>query len=222
MRLILLGAPGSGKGTMGEMISRATGFPRISTGDLLRKAVREGTPVGRKAEAVMKAGELVDDATVTGLVRERIAAPDCLGGYILDGYPRTIAQAEAIEAIDPDQPETVIDLVVGEATIVGRLGGRRVCDACGAVFHIVNKPPKIAGVCDACGGELVQRADDEPATVRERLRVYREATAPLQARYQAKGTYRSVDGEGYPEEVYSRIASLLAGSKNASGEGRPA
>jgi adenylate kinase len=222
MRLILLGAPGSGKGTMGEMISRATGFPRISTGDLLRKAVRDGTPVGRKAEAVIKAGGLVDDATVTGLVRERIAAPDCLGGYILDGYPRTIAQAEAIEAIDPVQPEIVIDLVVSEATIIGRLGGRRVCPSCGAVFHTANKPPKTAGVCDACGGELALRADDEAATVGERLRVYREATAPLQARYRAKGTYRAVDGEGYPEEAYARIAALLAGLGKASGEGRPA
>ncbi|MHB8055336.1 MAG: adenylate kinase family protein [Candidatus Aminicenantales bacterium] len=221
MRLILLGAPGSGKGTMGEMISRVTGFPRVSTGDLLRKAVRDGTPVGRKVEAVMKAGGLVDDATVTALVRERIAAPDCLGGYILDGYPRTIPQAEAIEAIDPGRPEIVVDLAVSEATIVDRLGGRRVCPSCGAVFHTANKPPKVAGVCDVCGGELVQRADDEAATVRERLRVYAEATAPLQARYRAKGTFRSVDGEGYPEEVYPRIASLLAGPKNAFGEGRP-
>ncbi len=221
MRLILLGAPGSGKGTMGEMISRATGFPRISTGDLLRKAVREGTPVGRKAEAVMRSGGLVDDATVTGLVRDRIAAPDCLGGYILDGYPRTSAQAEAIEAIDPARPEIVLDLVVGEEVIVGRLSGRRVCPSCGAVFHVVNMPPKAAGVCDACGGDLVQRADDAAATIRERLRVYREATAPLQTRYQEKGTYRPVDGDGFPEEVYSRIAGVLAGPKNASGEGRP-
>ena len=221
MRLILLGAPGSGKGTMGEMLSRETGFPRISTGDLLRKAVREGSPVGRKAEAVMKAGGLVDDATVTGLVRERIAAPDCLGGYILDGYPRTTAQAEAIEAIDPARPEIVIDLVVGEAAVIARLGGRRVCGACGAVFHTANKPPKAAGICDTCGGDLVLRADDEAATVRERLRVYREATAPLEARYRVKGTYRAVNGEGYPEEVYTRIAALLAGIGKTSGGARP-
>ena len=134
MRLIFLGAPGSGKGTLGEMVSRATGFPRVSTGDLLRKAVREGTPVGRKAEAVMKAGGLVDDATVTELVRDRIAAPDCLGGYILDGYPRTIAQARAVETIDPVRPELVIDLTAGEESIVERLSGRRVCPACGAVI----------------------------------------------------------------------------------------
>lgn len=222
MRLILLGAPGSGKGTMGEMISRATGFPRISTGDLLRKAVREDNPVGRKAEAVMKSGGLVEDATVTELVRERIAAPDCLGGYILDGYPRTIAQAEAIEAIDPARPEIVLDLAVGEETIVGRLSGRRICPSCGAVFHVVNMPPKVAGVCDACEGDLVQRADDAAATIRERLRVYHEATAPLQARYRNKGTYRSVDGEGFPEEVYSRIAGVLAGPRPSAGKGRSA
>ncbi|HOU48888.1 MAG TPA: nucleoside monophosphate kinase [Candidatus Aminicenantes bacterium] len=211
MRVILLGAPGSGKGTLGERISRATGFPRISTGDLLRKAVRAGTPVGRKAEAVMKAGGLVDDATVTGLVRDRIAAPDCLGGYILDGFPRTVAQAEAVEAIDPARPEVVLDLLVSEDVIVARLDGRRICEACGDVYHIVNKPPKTPSVCDACGGDLVQRPDDAAATVRERLRVYREATAPLQARYRAKGTYRPVDGDGFPEDVYSRAAGVLAG-----------
>jgi adenylate kinase len=215
MRLIFLGAPGSGKGTQGEMVSRATGFPRVSTGDLLRKAVREGTPTGRKAEAVMKAGGLVDDATVTELVRERIAAPDCLGGYILDGYPRTVAQARAVDAIDPARPELVIDLAASEESIVERLSGRRVCPACGAVFHETRKPPKSAGVCDVCGGELVQRPDDAPATVRERLRVYREATAPLEAYYRAKGTYRAIDGEGYAEEVFARIAALMAE------EGRP-
>ncbi len=215
MRLILLGAPGSGKGTLGEMISRAAGFPRVSTGDLLRKAVREGTPTGRKAEAIMKAGELVDDAIVTELVRERIAAPDCLGGYILDGYPRTAAQARSIEAIDPVRPELVIDLVVGEESVVERLSGRRVCSACGAVFHATRKPPKSAGVCDVCGGELTQRPDDAPATVRERLRVYRAATSPLEDYYRARGTYRAVDGEGYAEEVFTRIAALLAE------EGRP-
>jgi len=211
MRLIFLGAPGSGKGTLGEMVSRATGFPRVSTGDLLRKAVREGAPVGRKAEAIMKAGGLVDDATVTELVRDRIAAPDCLGGYILDGYPRTIAQARAVEAIDPVRPEIVLDLAVGEETIVNRLSGRRVCPACGAVFHVTGMPPKTAGVCDVCGGELVQRPDDAPSTVRERLRVYREATAPLEDYYRGKSTYRAVDGEGYAEDVYARIAAVMAG-----------
>ncbi|MBN1939079.1 MAG: adenylate kinase [Candidatus Aminicenantes bacterium] len=215
MRLIFLGAPGSGKGTLGEMVSRATGFPRVSTGDLLRKAVREGTPTGRKAEAVMKAGGLVDDAIVTELVRDRISAPDCLGGYILDGYPRTVAQARAVDAIDTGRPELAIDLTVGEESIVERLCGRRVCPACGAVFHVNRKPPQAAGVCDACGGELIQRSDDAPDTVRERLRVYREATAPLEDYYRAKGTYRAIDGEGYAEDVYARIAALM------TKEGRP-
>lgn len=221
MRLILLGAPGSGKGTLGEMISRATGFPRVSTGDLLRKAVREGTSVGRKVEAVMKAGGLVDDATVVELVRERIAQPDCLGGYILDGYPRTVSQAEAVEAIDPARPEIVIDLVVDEEALISRLSGRRVCPACGAVFHVTRKPPKAAGICDVCGADLVQRPDDTAATVRERLRVYREITAPLQVRYQAKGTYRPVDGEGYPEDVYTLVAAVLAGPMDPTKKRRP-
>jgi adenylate kinase len=222
MRLILLGAPGSGKGTLGEMIARTTGFPRISTGDLLRKAVRESTPVGRKAEAVMKAGGLVDDATVSELVRDRIGAPDCLGGYILDGYPRTIAQAEAIEAVDAARPELVIDFLVGEASIVERLSGRRVCPSCGAVFHATRKPPQVEGVCDVCGGDLVQRSDDASATVRERLRVYHEATMPLQVHYRAKSTYRPVDGEGYAEDVYPRVAAVLDEARRAGDKGRTA
>jgi adenylate kinase len=191
------------------MISRATGFPRVSTGDLLRKAVREGTPVGRKAEAVMKAGRLVDDATVIELVRERIAAPDCLGGYILDGFPRTTDQARALEAIDSARPEIVLDLTGSEATLVSRLSNRRICPSCGTVYHLVNKPPKVAGVCDVCGSALIQRPDDAPETVRERLRVYREATAPLEDYYRNKGTYREVDGEGTADAVYPRVAAVL-------------
>ena len=137
--------------------------------------------------------------------------PRTVWGYILDGFPRTVAQAEAVEAIDPARPEVVLDLLVSEDVIVARLDGRRICEACGDVYHIVNKPPKTPSVCDACGGDLVQRPDDAAATVRERLRVYREATAPLQARYRAKGTYRPVDGDGFPEDVYSRAAGVLAG-----------
>jgi len=217
MRVILLGPPGSGKGTLGEMIARASGFPRVSTGDLLRKAVREGMPLGRKAEEIMKAGGLVEDAIVTSLVRERIAAPDCLGGYILDGYPRTIAQAKAIEAVDPARPEVVIDFVVSETTIIERLGGRRICPSCGAVFHVTRRPPRTPGVCDPCGGELVQRPDDASDTIRERLRVYAESAAPLQAHYRAKGTFRPVDGEGYTDDVYSRVAAVLDEARRGAG-----
>ena len=219
MRLILLGAPGSGKGTLGEMIARTSGFPRISTGDLLRKAVREGTPLGRKAETVMKAGGLVDDAIVIGLVRERIAALDCLGGYILDGFPRTIAQAEALEAIDAARPELVIDFVVSESSILERLGGRRTCPSCGAVFHVTGNPPRTEGVCDLCGGDLVQRPDDSSDTVRERLRIYHEAKASLQAHYRAKSTYRPVDGEGFIDEVYLRVAAVLDEARPALDKG---
>jgi adenylate kinase len=218
--VILLGAPGSGKGTLGAQIAKAYGFPRISTGDLLRAAVREGAPLGRQAAEIMSSGGLVGDEIVNALVRDRIAAPDCRAGYVLDGYPRTTAQAEAIEAMDPKRPEVVLDLVVGEARIVERLGGRRVCPACDAVYNVSSRPPRVEGVCDACGGGLVRRSDDDPAVVRERFRVYRAATEPLEARYRARGTYRAVDGEGTPDEVFPRAARVLDAALAAASEGR--
>ena len=155
MRIVLFGAPGSGKGTLGEMLERAYGFPRISTGDLLRKAVREGTPLGRRAEGIMAQGGLVPDEVVTGIVRERIAAPDCAAGYILDGYPRTIAQAEALARIDGGRSEIVISFEVGLPSLIERLCGRRVCSSCGAIFHLTRKAPRREGLCDACGAGLL-------------------------------------------------------------------
>jgi adenylate kinase len=209
MRVILLGAPGSGKGTVGELLSRSTGFPRISTGDLLREAVRDRTPLGLEAEGIMKAGGLVSDEIVTGIVRERIAAPDCAGGYILDGYPRTIAQAEALRRLDGGRPEAVLDLEVGVETLVARLSSRRVCPRCGAVYNLAGKRPRIEGVCDLCGAVLVRRPDDEPEVIRERIRVYQERTEKLRGFYKARSAYRRVDGEGRPEEVFGRASEAL-------------
>jgi len=222
VRVVLLGPPGSGKGTVGERLERATGFPRISTGDLLRKAVREGTPLGRLAEGVMQAGGLVSDDIVTGIVRERIAEVDCRPGYILDGYPRTAAQAEALRRIDGGRPEIAVELDVAEETIVSRLSARRVCPSCQAVYNLRSRPPVRAGACDACGAALVQRPDDRPEAVRERLRVYRDRTAPLREAFRARGVYRAVGGEGEFEAVAAGVLAAVAAARSAGGEkGRP-
>jgi adenylate kinase len=218
MRIILLGAPGSGKGTLGEKLEGATGFPRISTGDILRRAVREGTPLGKQAAAIMAKGDLVGDEIVTGLVRERIALPDCRNGYILDGYPRTIAQAEALSGLDGGRPEIVLALEVRDETVVARLGGRRVCGACATIFNVAGRPSDQIGPCEECGGPLQQRLDDSEAVVRDRLRVYREATAPLAGYYKGRSTYHALDGEGRPEDVFRRAAAVLDAERKAAGE----
>ena len=213
MRIVLFGAPGSGKGTQGEILARSTGFPRISTGDLLRQAVKGGTPLGRKAESFMASGSLVSDDIVIGLVRERIAGPDCSGGYILDGYPRTIAQAEAIQALDPDRPELVIGLEAEDEVLVARLCGRRVCSSCQAVFN-VSAPP---GTCDACGGQLEQRPDDRPEVIRERLRVYRAQTEPLKAFYTDRKAFHAVDADRPIEPIAAEIARIVDDARAALG-----
>jgi adenylate kinase len=219
MRIVLFGAPGSGKGTVGGMIESAYKFPRISTGDLLRKAVREGAPLGRQAEGIMAVGGLVPDEVVTSIVRDRIAGPDCRPGYVMDGYPRTIAQAEALAAIDGGRRELVVSLEVGLESLVERLAGRLVCPACGGVFHRTRKPPRRAGLCDDCGAELRVRADDAADVVRERIRVYESATAPLKAWYRERSDFRAIDGEGRAEEVFARVAAVLdaAGAVPAGG-----
>lgn len=208
MRIVLFGAPGSGKGTQGEILVRSTGLPRISTGDLLRQAVKDRTPLGLKAEAFMKAGELVSDGIVIGLVRERIARPDCGRGYILDGFPRTIAQAEAVRAMDPGRAELVIGLEIDPEVLVGRLCARRVCGSCQAVFNLSAQPPARPGICDACGSPLEQRTDDTPAVIRERLRVYLAQTEPLKALYRASGVFRAVSGEGTIESIAAEIGRI--------------
>lgn len=219
MRIVLFGAPGSGKGTQGEILARAYGLPRISTGDLLRQAVKDRTPLGLRAEPVMAAGALVSDDIVIGLVRERIARPDCCRGYILDGFPRTIAQAEAVRAIDPDRPEIVIGLEIDPEVLVERLCARRVCPSCHAVFNTIAQPPARPGLCDACGGALEQRPDDASAPIRQRLRVYHAQTEPLKAFYRERGSYRAVSAAGTIGSIAAEIGRIAGATLAAA---RPA
>jgi adenylate kinase len=209
MRIILLGPPGCGKGTQGDLLAKRTGFPRISTGDLLRRAVRERTPLGIEAAAAMKRGELVQDEIVLGLVRERIGRPDCGDGYVLDGYPRNLSQARDIEALDRDRPEIVFSLDVAEEEIVRRLTARRSCPGCEAVYNLEARKPDREGVCDVCGGALFRREDDKPEVIRERLRVYAEKTEPLLAYYGKKGTLRRVDGGNGMDATFAAIRGIL-------------
>lgn len=209
MRIILFGPPGSGKGTQGELIERRYGFPKISTGDLLRRAVREKTPLGIKAETMMNRGELVTDEIVEGLVRERIASPDARRGYLLDGFPRNLAQVRSLEAMDGGRPEVVIEIDLDTRSLVERMQGRLTCRTCGAVYNLKLQQPRIEGRCDICGGELYQRADDRPEVIRERLRVYREQTEKIRAHYQAKGVFHRLDGAGPVDDVFGRISGVL-------------
>lgn len=210
MRIILLGPPGGGKGTQGSLIEAAWGFPRVSTGDLLRTAVRKRTPLGLKAESRMLAGELVEDDLVLGLVGERIARPDCAAGYVLDGFPRTVPQAEGLEGIDPDREEITLDLAVEKQTAGQRLQGRLVCPACDTVGNAAERNSNAEGVCDVCGARLVRRPDDSPEVVFERIKIYAESIEPLLAYYRNRSTLVRIDGSGSVEDVFSRIQAVLA------------
>ncbi len=209
MRIILLGAPGSGKGSVAECLRSVYGFPKISTGDLLREAVRGRTPLGLKAEAQMGKGGLVDDATVLALLRERLAREDCRNGYTLDGFPRNLSQAESLEKLGSAGPEVVFEIQAGEEVILQRLSNRRTCPSCEAIFHLLNKPPKKDGLCDVCGTPLVQRADDRPEVIAERLKTYHAKTEPLIAHYAAKGTLFKVDGNGNVEATFAQLREVL-------------
>ena len=208
MKLILLGAPGAGKGTQADIIKQKLGIPTISTGNSLRAAVKNGTPTGLKAKAFMDAGKLVPDEVIIGVINERLQESDCANGYILDGVPRTIAQAEALEQAGI-RFDAVVALEVPDQRIVDRMGGRRVCERCGASFHIVHIPPKQEGVCDACGGALVQRKDDSPETVLDRLAVYHKETEPLKGFYEARGVLKTVDDLPTVEETTQAIMKVL-------------
>ena len=194
MRLILLGAPGAGKGTQAEILSRDYEIPSISTGNILRAAIKEGTPVGLQARAYIEAGQLVPDEVIIGIIEERLAQPDCARGYILDGVPRTIPQAEAMEArgIEIDY---ALSIEIEDQQIVERMGGRRTCKNCSQTFHVVSNPPKQEGICDFCGGELGIRKDDAPETVLDRLRIYHKETEPLKAFYARRGKLLTVDNQ---------------------------
>ncbi|NLU43201.1 MAG: adenylate kinase [Firmicutes bacterium] len=198
MRLILLGPPGAGKGTQAESLSATLGIPHISTGDMFREAVAAGTPLGREAKSYMDAGKLVPDEVTIGIVRERLDRPDARSGFVLDGFPRTVPQAEALDEILKDLSEkidAVVCIDVPEDKLVRRLSRRRVCRGCGAIYHLETKPPGPDGRCTVCGGELYQRDDDTEETVRRRLEVYRLQTEPLIRYYEKRGLLRTVSGD---------------------------
>lgn len=208
MKMILLGPPGAGKGTQAEILSKRFSIPTISTGNILRAAVKNGTPVGLKAKEYMDAGKLVPDEVIIGVISERLAEPDCANGFILDGVPRTIPQAEALEKAGVVF-DRVISLEISDEEIVSRMSGRRVCTACGAPYHVTAKPPKTEGVCDACGGALSQRDDDKPEVVLGRLKVYHTETAPLKDFYNARGVLLSVSNRPTPEDTFQAILSAM-------------
>jgi adenylate kinase len=208
VRVAFLGPPGAGKGTQARDLARAWSVPHIATGDMLREAVAAGTPLGREAKSYMDRGALVPDDVIIGMIAERLHQPDARSGFLLDGFPRTIAQAEGLERLlkDLGQPlEHVIYFDVAEPELLRRLTGRRVCRACGHSFHVVSNPPRREGVCDACGGELYQRVDDSESTVRNRLAVYNGQTAPLLDWYGGKGLLASIKGEGTIEDIGRRV-----------------
>jgi adenylate kinase len=214
MRIILLGPPGAGKGTQAKLLIERLGVPQISTGDMLRAAVKAGTPLGREAKAYMDRGALVPDGVIIGLVRERLQAADCVRGYVLDGFPRTVAQAEALEKTLLDlrlSLDHVLCLEVPPEDLVVRIAGRRTCRACGAMFHVRFSPTKRDGACDACGGETYQRDDDREDTVRRRLEVYAQQTEPLVRFYEGRGLLRRIAGTGEIPEIFARMVGSLGG-----------
>jgi len=214
MRIILLGGPGSGKGTQAKKLVDKLGIPQISTGDIFRAVLKEGTPMGLKAKTYMDKGELVPDEVVIGVVEERLGKPDLAKGYMLDGFPRTLPQAEALDKILASLGQSLDHAVlvdVPDEELVARLSGRRTCknSACGAMFHVMFNPPKQEGVCDVCGSELYQRDDDKEATIRERLAVYNKQTAPLIDFYEKKSLLRRVPGVGPIDEIFAGICKAV-------------
>ena len=206
MNLVFLGPPGAGKGTQAAVVSQALNIPHISTGDMFRKAMREGTPTGLKAKAFIDNGQLVPDSVTIEMVQERLAEADCAGGYLLDGFPRNLDQAKALEGFT--KLNAVVDIAVADEKLIARLSGRRVCPACNGTFHIATLADE--KVCPTCGGELIQRKDDNPATIANRLEVYHAQTSPLTEFYAAEGILKQVDGALQMEEVTSAILKALA------------
>ncbi len=210
MNLILLGAPGAGKGTQAEILCQRLNIPTISTGNMIREALKSGTEMGLKAKAFIEAGQLVPDEVVIGIVRDRLQEDDCRNGFILDGFPRTIPQAEALDRMGITI-DRVVDINVPDEVITRRVSGRRVCPGCGNSYHVETKKPQQEGVCDRCGTTLVQRKDDEPQTVQERLHVYHEQTEPLRDYYAATGKLLVVDGQQGIQEIAEQTLALLKG-----------
>ncbi|WP_041637601.1 adenylate kinase [Anoxybacillus flavithermus] len=214
MNLVLMGLPGAGKGTQAEKIVEKYKIPHISTGDMFRAAIKEGTELGLQAKSYMDRGDLVPDEVTIGIVRERLSKDDCQNGFLLDGFPRTVAQAEALETLLQQLDRSidyVINIEVDKSILMERLTGRRICKECGATYHLVFNPPAQAGVCDKCGGELYQRADDNEATVANRLEVNMKQTQPLLDFYEAKGYLRNINGQQHIDQVFADICELLGG-----------
>jgi adenylate kinase len=214
MNLVLMGLPGAGKGTQAEKIVEKYDIPHISTGDMFRAAMKEGTELGLKAKSFMDQGALVPDEVTIGIVRERLSKSDCQKGFLLDGFPRTVPQAEALEDILAElnkRIDYVLNIDVNQDILMERLTGRRICKSCGATYHLVFNPPAKEGVCDKCGGELYQRADDNAETVTNRLQVNIEQTKPLLNFYETKGYLRNIDGQQDINKVFSDVDSLLEG-----------
>jgi adenylate kinase len=207
MNLIFLGAPGAGKGTLATQLSKEYDIPQISTGDIFRSAVKEGSDLGRTVQGIMEKGDLVPDALTIELVKERLIQKDAQNGYILDGFPRTIAQADALSSFQ--KIDMVINFKIGDDVVIRRLSGRRVCRSCAAIFHVENMPPKVEGKCDECGGELYTRDDDTIESIKNRLRVYKDQTEPLIEYYRDKGLLRDINSSTSPEDSLAQIKSLL-------------
>ncbi|HHV13266.1 MAG TPA: adenylate kinase [Clostridiales bacterium] len=212
MKIIMLGAPGAGKGTQAKKIASKYGIPHISTGDIFRANIKNGTELGKKAKVYMDQGLLVPDELVVDLIMDRFTEADCEKGYVLDGFPRTIPQAKALDealAKNNDAMEYAIDVDVPDENIINRMSGRRACVNCGGTYHLVTIPPKTEGICDVCGGELILREDDKPETVQNRLKVYHDQTQPLIDYYKGKGILKTVDGTKEPEAVLEDIISII-------------
>lgn len=212
MKIIMLGAPGAGKGTQAKMIADKYGVPHISTGDIFRANIKEGTQLGKEAKAYMDKGLLVPDELTVKILLDRVAKEDCADGYVLDGFPRTIPQAQVLDKALTERSDAIdyaIDVNVPDENIINRMSGRRACLACGATYHIVHIPPKTEGVCDRCGKELVLRDDDKPETVKKRLGVYHEQTQPLIDFYTEKGILKTVDGTADMQDVFAEIIKIL-------------
>lgn len=208
MKLILLGAPGAGKGTQAEILSKMCSIPTISTGNILRAAMKNGTPVGLKAKEYVESGKLVPDEVVIGIVKERLAEDDCKNGYILDGMPRTIPQAQALEDANIDI-DCALSIEISDEEIIERMSGRRTCKECSTTFHVISNPPKVEGKCDNCGGELTIRSDDAPETVKARLVTYHEETEPLKDFYAKRGKLKTVDNQPSIEATTAAITNAL-------------
>ncbi|NOR12133.1 MAG: adenylate kinase [Candidatus Aminicenantes bacterium] len=209
MKIILLGAPGSGKGTQGDLVTKKYSFPRISTGDLLREAVALGTPLGKEAKAIMERGDLVADDLVVKMVEERITKPDCAEGYILDGFPRTINQARKLENIDKNHQEVVIEIYLPDQVVIDRLSARKICSNCGTIYNLLGHTLEAENICNVCSGKLIRRDDDKLEVIQARLKVYHEQTEPLVDYYKAKTNYFQINGEGTIEEIFARVCEVL-------------